>query len=188
MKNSKVAPFGLAASLLAGLLVTACSDRSDNETVTKTETSTTIVEATPSQQDPLIDPNASTSATSTGADAGMATDTTDAMSGVAPTAPATAERKIIPKRHAKHVKKTKKTKTTTSRVDRNESTSPVYDNSDVVVAPAPMETESGTTSGAGEISSTIEQSPLRGPGRFASANTDWGVVYQINDAEAARNP
>lgn len=187
MKNSKVAPFGLAASLLAGLLVTACSDRSDNETVTKTETSATVVEATPSQQDPMIDPNASTSATSTGADAGMATDTTDAMSGVAPTETATAERKIIPKRHAKHVKKSKKTKTTTS-TSRNESTSPVYDNSDVVVAPAPMETESGSTTGAGEISSTIEQSPLRGPGRLASANTDWGVVYQINDAEAASNP
>jgi hypothetical protein len=188
MKKWNVAPLGLAASLLAGLLVTACSDR--NETVTKTETSTTVVEATPTQQDPVMDSGASSSAATSGVDSGMATDTTDAMSGTAPVvqAPA-AEHKIIPKRHAKHVKKVKKTKTT-SRVERSENVgarSPIYDRNDVVVAEPVQETASGATTGAGEISTPMG-APVRAPGRFASANTDWGVVYEINNPEAASTP
>jgi hypothetical protein len=186
MKNLKAVPFGLAASVLAGLLVTACSDR--NETVTQTDTSTTVVSATPIQQDPLLDPNSTESGTTAGVDSGMATDTTDAMSGAAPAPAPSAERKIIPKRHAKHVKKVKKTKTS-SRIERTEqvgSNSPVYDNSDVVVAP--VETESGATTGAGEIAAPMEAAPIRAPGRFASANTDWGVVYEINNADSASTP
>lgn len=188
MKSLKMAPLGLTASLLvAGLLVTACSDR--NEKVTQSDTSTTVVEATPTQQDPMIDPNASTSGASTGVDSGTATDTTDAMSGAAPTAPAASENKIIPKRHAKHAKKVKKTKTS-SRVEHTQevgSTSPVYNNNESVVTGSSDETASGATTGAGEISTTVD-SPVRAPGRFASANTDWGVVYEINNAAAASTP
>lgn len=192
LKTVKSASLDLAAGALALTLITACTDRSEKSTTTET----TVTETAPAPD--VVTPEPDTvSGTTTAVDSGTATDTTDAMTGAAP-ATTTSENKIVPKKAAKAHKAAKKakkvetkTETTTSHSDEVGAVSPIYDSTDESLDPD-MSVSGATTSPMGgastEVSTTVEKDYSQVPGRMASALTDWGVDYKINDAAAAATP
>lgn len=196
LKAAKSASLDLAAGALALTLITACTDRSE-KTTTTTVSDTTVTAASPA---PVVESETgTTSGTTAAVDSGKATDTTDAMTGSAP-ATTTTDNKIIPKKSAKVHKAAKvkskkkvetKTETTTTHSDEVGAVSPIYDSTDETLDPD-MSASGATSSAMGgastEVSTTVGNDYSQVPGRMASALTDWGVDYRINDAAAASRP